>query len=216
MVYYTGIYRGETANWSVGVQKLVRRDGVPVVFACLGQEEADIREQTVACLTDWFYDTALGLCQKGREIHCTERVYQAFHKMRGQRKEKRQGAAAVFFAMGEECFYAWRGRAGIACFQIFFDRVKGSLLTGEGMTESGDEAVRWRSQRAVWEKRAGILLGSCEFLDAVRQRDRELAECLRATSLQTAEQTARHLRELGMCVEQQGAQETAAIFCMAV
>lgn len=227
MAFFTGVYRGENVNWSVGVQRLVRRDGVPVLFACLGHEMPWQKEKTVAELTDWFYDTALGLCEKGREEPCADRVYRAFCKQYGQSKVMEAGGhaedhagrdaagTAVFFAMGTECFYVWRGQVGITCYQILFNRVKGRSLTGTDGAETQKPNRHWQWERAVWEPGAGILLGSSTFLRAVGQRESELAECLRAMELKSAEHTQRHLQELGSYMERQGLKETAAIFCVA-
>lgn len=207
MIFFTNAYRREGAEWSVVLQQFTRQDGVPILFACLFQGDAKGPER----ITDWIYEEVLALCEWGKAARCTDKVGKAFQH-RYQTLGCGNASLALFFAMDEECFYARQGKGQLYFFQLLFDKVKGRPLA----RNSSEEGENIGYERAVWEPRTGILLGSAEFLEALEQSGADTAACLRASELKTEEQAGKHLRELCTAVASRGVRDTAAVFCMAV
>ena len=206
MVFHTGAYRSRCADWGIVLQQFVRRDGVPVLFACVCGEQVSADR-----VADWFCEAALPLCEKGSAERCADKVFRAFGHMCAENKIC-ASPCVVFFAMDEECFYALRGCAEIYQLQIMFDRVKGRVLRGK--TDVAGLYAGMAGERACWEAQTGILLGNSALFDWMAESDRRPEECLRASDLRTEEQVQRHLAELCGAAEEQGMRKVAAVFAM--
>lgn len=214
MLFYSGTYRSKGTGWGVSLHQLMRQDGIPILFACLYLRDKQTKKGILDQMTDWFYESVPGLCGRGKAEQCTDKVFDAFGEKVGEVIGKRDSFAA-FFAMGEECFYAWQGDAELYLFQILWDKVKGRALS-RGSEIDQDESQYLQCERAVWENGAGILLGNRQLLQSMGESSPELAECLRATGLDTNVKVEKHLRELCRAIEAQGQENIAAVFCVPV
>lgn len=205
MRFLTGYYCYANCHSSLVLQQVTRRKGkVPVVFAFVWENEdcgEMVKRDVAQDMTEWFYEKVLSACACGSEGACLDTVVRAFE----QEAEGVRGTFAVFFAVGRECFYAWRGGVEIHLLNRSFNRGNRKRLTYQ--TEE------FCMERGRLEEGVGVLLGSARFFEQLPEQ--LIKECLAVEGLENSERVERHLREVSEAARQRGAEELVMILVVA-
>lgn len=210
MEFLTGCF-GSVEKGGVPVLKkaVLRKGNRPVVFACvLGRGAAWSAE----FWNRWFGEEALPCCTAQNAGKCVDKVKERFLRswrnlwksQTGPDEEQRTASAAVWFAAGGECFYAWQGEADIRLLNLCFDRVHMKSLT----THSGELICR----RAALEPGIGILLGGASFFEHFSGE--LLRDCLEVRGIRREEQVRRRLAEAAAEAKRRGAGDGTAVLAV--
>ncbi len=208
MRFLTGFFCLANPRKVLVLQRVTDKARMPVLFAFLYEGGAGADGETVEeiatagsnalqIMQDWFYEDALTACTKARAERCVDTVRRKFCK----RIAALKGEFAALFAVGEECFYAWRGGAEMYLLNLCFNRLHRKRLTY--LTEEVCVV------RAQIEKGVGMLLGTSGFFAHIPEEF--LKECLAVDSLRSNAQIERHLREVAEAAKREGAAGPAAI-----
>jgi len=123
MKYVTGYFCAEDRHSFLVLQQLTRRRGnVPIVFAAVGEGEED---EMAKELTEWFYERIVPYCVHNRPETCVDLAQELLKKT----VENQRSSFALLFAVDEECFYAWKGKAKIWLINERFNRRHCKSLT---------------------------------------------------------------------------------------
>ena len=112
-------------------------------------------------------------------------------KASGHGRSDELSGIGLFFAMGEQCFYFWKGNVGIQLYQIYIGHIKGRMLSYE---MEKIEIVRGELEAGI-----GILLANQEFWENIDEKSLEM--CLAPQTLYTPGQVEKHLEELARGIE---------------
>ncbi len=201
MKFLTGYYCCANLHSALVLQQVTRRKGkLPIVFAFVWKsgDGCDKEDNDVARkVTEWFYEEALQGCIKGVEADCIDTVGRKFEA----KAQNIKGEFAALFAVGSECFYAWKGDVQIHLLNLQFNKLHKKSLTYSSETMC--------MERAQIEAGVGVLLeNNCLFKYLPAQL---LKECLNVNALQSNEQVERHLREACKAAIQYGDREVLAV-----
>lgn len=202
MRFLTGCFCCADSRKALVLQRATDKTKQRVLFAFLYEGENETAGSNVLrIMEDWFYEDALTVGKKARTVRRVDAVQNKFCK----RIAAVEGEFAALFAVGAECFYAWRGGAEMHLLNLCFNR-----LHRKGLTHLTEEVCVVRAQI---EKGVGILLGTANFLDHLP--DQVLKECLAVDTLRSSAQIERHLREVIVTAKGDRAVASAAILVVA-
>ncbi len=205
MRFLTGYFCCANLHSALVLQQLMRQKGsLPIVFAfvweaggCREEDNNDAARE----MTEWFYEKALQGCARGTAADCVDIVGKKFWA----KSQEIKGEFAALFAVGSECFYAWKGDVQIQLLNLRFHKLHKKSLTYLSETLC--------MERAQMEAGVGVLLGSDRLFAHLSER--LLKECLAVDTLQSNKQVERHLREASQAAMECGAQEIAVVLVVA-
>lgn len=204
MKFLTGYFCCANLHSALVLQQVTRRRGkLPIVFAFVWEAGKDVAYRdaddgdVAREMTEWFYEQALPACSEGKEVACVDAVQKMFASKAGEVT----GEFAALFAVGVECFYAWRGSVELHLLNLCFNRLHRKCLTCWSETFS--------MERAQIESEVGLLLGSGNFFAQLPEQ--LLKECLAVETLKNCEQVERHLREASEEVLRCGTEEFSVV-----
>lgn len=197
MHFMTGYFAYPESGIQLVLQQVVRRRGnLSILFAYMGDEGA--REWT-----EWFYEMVLPACRRRKKEICVDYVSELFAKELAY--HPCEGDFCAFFAVGEECFYAWRGGGSIHlfnnCFQKFHDKT---------LTYLSDEL---QIKRASLEPGVEVLLGELSFFDGLEKAG--LSRRLEAFHPHEEKQVQGRLRDICEEIQAEGGKKHSAIIIVA-
>lgn len=201
-------YADNSAYCSFVYNTIRRKGGLPIVFACVWRKDAGFGPEL---WREWLRHNALPLCKNAVEERCADKVMESFLEFRcGSENDLLENISnisdiAVFFSVGEECFYAWQGSVDIKLLNICFNKVHIKSLT-----VSSD---KFMYTRVRLEPEVGILLGSRSFFAQLPEH--LLKECLAVGEMSGQAQAERHLYEAAEAAERLGPESVAAAIVVA-
>lgn len=206
MNYLTSFYWTEgIPNTSLTLQQATRKRGkMPVVLACVCEEDAMTREQGLGehfCiqLTDWFYERALEQCSRGKEPDLSV--------LREELTELASDAgfsAAGILCTGERFLLFYRGRQRICLLNSRFLRPNIKELSA-----NTDRVSALVVEEGILQSKVGVLLGTENFYRGISGE--EIRNCLKVDAICDEKRVNRRLLELGHFGESRASGSRAAV-----